>query len=186
MNVTSTGRPRSAASETGRPFSFRRTIGGAFFCPAAQVAAASVDAGGVADIGGDVDERVTKTSATTATTRSGIAAKRAQRVVAVTPQSYGRPALRPELPGLLKIVRRPLHAWYGAHLSEVFCDDVKERAGWRRTGSSSSPSWATIGAQILAALLVVGSYFAAEWIRVRAPCRRGEQAAHRSVEPVSL
>ena len=45
------------------------------------------------------------------------------------------------------------------------------------------PTWETIGAQVLAAVLVLGSYFAAEWIKVRLPRRRGEAAAQRATEP---
>jgi high-affinity iron transporter len=37
------------------------------------------------------------------------------------------------------------------------------------------PTWETVGAQALAALLVVGSYFLAEQIRVRAPRRRRDE-----------
>jgi high-affinity iron transporter len=45
------------------------------------------------------------------------------------------------------------------------------------------PTWETVGAQVLAAGLVLGSYFAAEWIKVRLPRRRGERAAQRSERP---
>ena len=45
------------------------------------------------------------------------------------------------------------------------------------------PTWETLGAQLLAAGLVVGSYFAAEYVKVRAPRRRGEEAAVRATEP---
>jgi high-affinity iron transporter len=45
------------------------------------------------------------------------------------------------------------------------------------------PTWETIGAQALAALLVVGSYFVAEHLKVRVPRRRGEQAALPRPEP---
>src|SRR5690242_3523127 len=45
------------------------------------------------------------------------------------------------------------------------------------------PTWETLGAQGLAALLVVGSYFAAEWLKVRRPRRRGEAAAVRPLAP---
>ncbi|MES1248820.1 MAG: FTR1 family protein [Actinomycetota bacterium] len=48
------------------------------------------------------------------------------------------------------------------------------------------PSWTTVAAQLLAAVTVVGSYFVAEWIKVRAPRRRGREAAQRSTAPVSL
>jgi high-affinity iron transporter len=45
------------------------------------------------------------------------------------------------------------------------------------------PTWETVGAQVLAAALVLGSYFAAEWLKVRLPRRRGEQSAARSTAP---
>jgi high-affinity iron transporter len=47
------------------------------------------------------------------------------------------------------------------------------------------PSWSTVGAQVLAALLVVGSYFAAEWLKVRRPRRRGKQSALRATQPLA-
>jgi high-affinity iron transporter len=48
------------------------------------------------------------------------------------------------------------------------------------------PTWETVGAQVLAAALVLGSYFAAEWIKVRLPRRRGRRAAQRAEQPVAL
>jgi high-affinity iron transporter len=45
------------------------------------------------------------------------------------------------------------------------------------------PTWETLGAQLLAAGLVVGSYFLAEYVKVRAPRRRGENPAVRASEP---
>ena len=45
------------------------------------------------------------------------------------------------------------------------------------------PTWETLGAQLLAGGLVVGSYFLAEYVRVRAPRRRGESPAVRASEP---
>jgi high-affinity iron transporter len=48
------------------------------------------------------------------------------------------------------------------------------------------PTWETLGVQLLAAALVVGSYFAAEYLKVRAPRRRGEAAAVRATEPPVL
>jgi high-affinity iron transporter len=47
------------------------------------------------------------------------------------------------------------------------------------------PTWETVGAQGLAAALVVGSYFAAEWLKVRRPRRRGEQSALRATQPLA-
>jgi high-affinity iron transporter len=44
-------------------------------------------------------------------------------------------------------------------------------------------TWETIGAQALAAALVIGSYFAAEWLKVRRPRRRGELQAVRPATP---
>jgi high-affinity iron transporter len=46
------------------------------------------------------------------------------------------------------------------------------------------PTWETVGAQALAAALVVGSYFAAEYVKVRRPRRRGEEPATRAAEPL--
>jgi hypothetical protein len=37
------------------------------------------------------------------------------------------------------------------------------------------PTWETMGLQLSAAVLVVGSYFAAEYLKVRKPRRRGEE-----------
>ena len=42
------------------------------------------------------------------------------------------------------------------------------------------PYWETIGAQVLAAVLVAGSYFLAEHLKVRRPIRRGETPAVRA------
>jgi len=47
------------------------------------------------------------------------------------------------------------------------------------------PTWETLGAQALAALLVLGSYVVAEHLKVRRPARRGEQPATRAIEPAS-
>ncbi|MDQ8044463.1 MAG: hypothetical protein REI11_07655, partial [Patulibacter sp.] len=43
--------------------------------------------------------------------------------------------------------------------------------------------WFTIGAQLLAATLVAGSYFLAEELKSRGPKRRGEAAAVRATAP---
>jgi high-affinity iron transporter len=45
------------------------------------------------------------------------------------------------------------------------------------------PTWETLGAQLLAAGLVIGSYFLAEYVKVLAPRRRGEDPAVRTSEP---
>jgi high-affinity iron transporter len=42
--------------------------------------------------------------------------------------------------------------------------------------------WETLGAQLIAAVFVIGSYYAAEYVRVRRPRARGEQAAVRAEE----
>jgi high-affinity iron transporter len=47
-------------------------------------------------------------------------------------------------------------------------------------------TWETLGAQVLAALFVVGSYYAAEHVKVRRPQRRGEQPAVRASAPPAL
>ncbi len=46
------------------------------------------------------------------------------------------------------------------------------------------PTVETLVAQALAAALVIGSYYAAEYVRVRRPSRRGEQPAVRAAEPI--
>jgi high-affinity iron transporter len=46
------------------------------------------------------------------------------------------------------------------------------------------PTVETLAAQAFAAALVIGSYFAAEYLRVRRPRRRGDQPAVRATEPV--
>jgi high-affinity iron transporter len=46
------------------------------------------------------------------------------------------------------------------------------------------PTVETLAAQALAAALVIGSYFAAEYLKVRRPRRHGEQPAVRATEPV--
>jgi high-affinity iron transporter len=48
------------------------------------------------------------------------------------------------------------------------------------------PTWETLGAQALAAALVIASYFAAEYLKVRRPRARGEAAAVRTTEPASI
>jgi high-affinity iron transporter len=49
--------------------------------------------------------------------------------------------------------------------------------GWWARWFEVVPTYETLGAQLLAALAVVGSYVAAEWLKVRAPRRRAERAA---------
>ena len=44
-------------------------------------------------------------------------------------------------------------------------------------------TWETLGAQLLAALFVVGSYFVAREVKVKRPQRRGEQPAVRASAP---
>jgi high-affinity iron transporter len=47
------------------------------------------------------------------------------------------------------------------------------------------PTWETVGAQAFAAVLVLGSYFAARYVKVRRPLRRGEEPAIRPVTPTA-
>jgi high-affinity iron transporter len=47
------------------------------------------------------------------------------------------------------------------------------------------PTWETLGAQALAATLVVASYFAAEYLKVRRPKTRGEEPAVPAAQPVT-
>ena len=54
------------------------------------------------------------------------------------------------------------------------------------------PTWETLSLQLIAAILVVGSYFAARHVKVRRPMRRGERSAVRpdappaELEPIRL
>ena len=54
---------------------------------------------------------------------------------------------------------------------------------WMGSWFEIYPYWETIGAQILAGLLVVGSYVLAEHVKVRRRVRRGEQPAVRAETP---
>lgn len=45
------------------------------------------------------------------------------------------------------------------------------------------PTWETIGAQVLAAGFVIGSYYLAEYLKVKRPAARGEAAAVRAEAP---
>ncbi len=55
--------------------------------------------------------------------------------------------------------------------------------GWMGLWLSVFPDWATIGAQLLATVLVIGAYFLAEERRVRRPRRRGQAPAVRPSTP---
>ena len=58
--------------------------------------------------------------------------------------------------------------------------------GWMGAWFEMYSSWETLGAQALAALLVVGSYFAAEYVKVRRPRQRGAEPARRAVAPPTV
>jgi high-affinity iron transporter len=55
--------------------------------------------------------------------------------------------------------------------------------GWAGTWFSVFPNVETVVAQLLAVVLVVGSYLAAQYVRVWRPRRRGEQVAQRTDAP---
>jgi high-affinity iron transporter len=57
--------------------------------------------------------------------------------------------------------------------------------GWLGTWFSIFPNVETIVAQLLSVALVLGSYFAAQYVRVWGPRRRGERTARRAEEPPS-
>ena len=57
---------------------------------------------------------------------------------------------------------------------------------WMGTWFEIYPYWETIGAQVLAGLLVVGSYVVAEHVKVRRRLHRGEQPAVRAQAPPPL
>ncbi len=54
---------------------------------------------------------------------------------------------------------------------------------WMGSWFEMYSTWETLGVQLLAALFVVGSYYLAEYVKVRRPRARGEQAAVRSTAP---
>jgi high-affinity iron transporter len=56
--------------------------------------------------------------------------------------------------------------------------------GWMGLWFSVFPNVQAVVAQVLAAAFVIGSYFIAEWLRVRRPRRRGEPAAAQRSAPV--
>jgi high-affinity iron transporter len=49
--------------------------------------------------------------------------------------------------------------------------------GWLGAWFEIYPTWETIGAQVLAAAFVIGSYYAAEYVNVHRPAKRGEVVA---------
>ena len=55
--------------------------------------------------------------------------------------------------------------------------------GWVGLWFAAFPTVETLTAQILAAALVLGSYFLAEQVHVRRPCRRGEPEAVPATAP---
>src|SRR4051812_6309041 len=57
---------------------------------------------------------------------------------------------------------------------------------WMGSWFEMYSTWETLGAQVLAAVFVVGSYYAAERIKVKAPLARGEQPARRAEAPPAL
>src|SRR3954462_9615691 len=57
---------------------------------------------------------------------------------------------------------------------------------WMGSWFEMNSTWETLGAQVLAALFVVGSYYAAERMKVKAPQARGEQPARRAEAPPAL
>jgi high-affinity iron transporter len=57
---------------------------------------------------------------------------------------------------------------------------------WMGSWFEMYSTWETLGAQVLAAVFVIGSYYAAERIRVKAPLARGEQPARRAEAPPQL
>jgi high-affinity iron transporter len=58
--------------------------------------------------------------------------------------------------------------------------------GWMGSWFEMYSTWETLGAQVLAAAFVIGSYYAAERMRVKAPVARGEEPARRAEAPPVL
>lgn len=57
---------------------------------------------------------------------------------------------------------------------------------WMGSWFEMYSTWETLAAQVLAAVFVIGSYYAAERMKVKAPLARGEQPARRAEAPPSL
>src|SRR3954452_13886596 len=57
---------------------------------------------------------------------------------------------------------------------------------WMGSWFEMYSTWETLGAQVLAAVFVIGSYYAAERMKVKAPIARGERAAARAEAPPML
>ncbi|HWI22561.1 MAG TPA: FTR1 family protein [Baekduia sp.] len=57
---------------------------------------------------------------------------------------------------------------------------------WMGSWFEMYSTWETLGAQVLAAIFVIGSYQAAERMKVKAPLARGEQPARRAEAPPEL
>jgi high-affinity iron transporter len=57
---------------------------------------------------------------------------------------------------------------------------------WMGSWFEMYSTWETLGAQVLAAAFVIGSYYAAERMRVKAPIARGEEPARRAEAPPAL
>ena len=55
--------------------------------------------------------------------------------------------------------------------------------GWMGSWFEMYPTWETLGAQVLAAAFVIGSYHLAEYMKVTRPVRRGEAPAVRAGAP---
>ena len=55
--------------------------------------------------------------------------------------------------------------------------------GWMGAWFEMYSTWEGLGIQVLAGLFVVGSYYAAEYVKVRRPMQRGQQAAVRPDAP---
>ena len=55
--------------------------------------------------------------------------------------------------------------------------------GWTGTWFSLFPNWETFAGQFLALTLVIGSYLAAQYLRVWRPRKRGQQTAHLATAP---
>jgi high-affinity iron transporter len=55
--------------------------------------------------------------------------------------------------------------------------------GWWARWFELVPTWETVGAQLFAGVAVVGSYYVAQWLKVRRPRARGAAVASRPVAP---
>ena len=77
---------------------------------------------------------------------------------------------------LVVMVGSTVRTMQGAGWAPIHALDV-QLPYWAGTWLGVFPTWETLGAQLTGLVFVIGSYFAAEWVRVKGPRRRGASAS---------